>query len=156
MGYEFRFEFKAKLRDDLPEEIESFLLRQIYGHHTDEKLLEFVHPSILELMKIKMNWHQKFYPTHKLFSLKRWTVLFTQCYDLPHPQLIRRSKDGIASFFLYKYTLELHSDINYGFDEINEFMHWIKPYISGSKKKQYVGWYRGEDQQEQINLYIER
>ncbi len=54
-----------------------------------------------------------------------------------------------------RWLVKIHSDFkNYG-NEIDEFIDWISPYIAGRKKKQFIGYWKGE-YSPQINIYIER
>jgi hypothetical protein len=117
------------LRKDLPEEIVNFIHNEIYGEAYNENA-----------------WH----PEHKLFTLKRWTVLFAHCSGNEPPPYFKKLPNGY-------YELFLHADINYGFEECQEFAKWITPYVAGRKKNEYIGWCKGEDYDSPVvNLYVQR
>lgn len=85
---------------------------------------------------------------HTLFFLDRGYSLggLTQFFDLPKPTLEITNKGY--------YHLIKDVDINYGNDEIEQFVRLLEPHAASRKKNYCVGWYQGEDQQERINLYI--
>ena len=124
-------EIKTKrivLRKDLPENIVSFIKKAMDVNCVDDH-----------------DW----LPDHKLFSLNRWDRLFYPHQDFEKPYF-NRLENGY-------YELFLNADINYGYEECWEFADWISPYVAGRKKKEYIGWYKGESwENPRTNLYVER
>lgn len=54
------------------------------------------------------------------------------------------------------WVLDLHTEFKNYDDEIDKFIDWISLFIAGRKKKQYLGYWRGETMDRQVNIYIER
>jgi len=139
MGYYTELKFKAKLKQDTPENVVNILKRVInerdLGHGKELFNNEDVFKPELD---------------HPFFKCGRWYMLF----------LSTNFNDGMKGGRFYeengKWTISLHTEFkNYG-SEIDNFFDWIKPFVVGRKKKQYVGYYRGEDAEAQTNLYVER
>lgn len=91
---------------------------------------------------------------HPFFQCDRWHMLL----------LSNNFDDKLQGGKLYRkgkyWVLDIHTEFKNYNDEISNFISWIKPYIAGRKKKQYVGYWRGEWNGEgtspQINIYIYR
>ena len=86
---------------------------------------------------------------HELFKCRRWLSLFcaTNGEDIKGGELLRRGN---------YWVLDLEVEFKDCDCEISKFVDWIHPYVAGRKKKQYIGYYQGEDQDSQCNLYVER
>jgi len=128
MGHYTKLRFKAKLHDDTPENI----------------------INILDLLINKKDYSQPS-EEHQFFKCDRWQQLFVSInWD-----------ENLQGGLFYKdrsnrWVIDLETEFkNYDL-EIDHFFDWIKPFIVGRKKKQYVGYYRGESMSYQINLYVER
>lgn len=139
MGYYTELKFKAKLKHDTPENVVKILKRVIndcdLGHN-----------------KVLFNTKDVFKPEfdHPFFKCANWYMLF----------LSTNLNDEMQGGKFYKeknrWVLDLHTEFKNYDNNIEYFFEWIKPFISGRKKKQYVGWWRGEDMSLQCNLYVER
>ena len=130
MSYYYRVHISLILRKDTPQCITDFLVRAIESNL-------FVIPDNEPIFN------------HKFFTLDRWASIFHHHIDLDPPRFIKHTGGY--------YDLQLDANINYGSEEIHEFTKWITPYVAGRKKKQYIGWYKGESHEIQsTNLYAER
>jgi hypothetical protein len=128
MGYYYEFHFKAILKKETPN-----LVTEIINLHVNRK--EWPEDDSM--------------PDHEFFTLRRWSRVFSHSAFLEEMQrFIPRAENY--------WLLELHTEINYGYEEIQQFVDWISPYVAGRKQKQYVGWYKGEDDRQRINLYVQR
>lgn len=129
MGYYTEFHCKTILRKDTPDDVVLLISHMIYDHVWGED------------MGVG-SWH-------RLFTLERWELIFmTSAFLDSRPRFIRKPNGY--------YELELHCDINYGNQEIKEFIKWISPYVAGRKKRQYIGQWRGETMDLFVNEYVER
>lgn len=127
MGYYYQFKSKEiKLKKDTPKEVIDFLNSYINEENFDCPM-----------------------PAHELFSMKRWTSVFGKWawYDNPYTYF-KNEKGG--------WILFIHCDVNYDLEVIEKFAEWITPYVAGHKPKEYIGWWKGEDDRLSTNLYIER
>lgn len=137
MGTYTEFAFKAKLRKDTPTEVIKFLQQTVDGNIGVEKGLfhdcDGPKPEIL----------------HPFFQCSRWYMLFLST---------NWGNISGSSFCLENglYVLNIHSEFKNYDDEIDLFIDWIKPYIIGRKKREYVGYYLGEWMVQRSNIYIER
>lgn len=127
MGYSYEFKTKEiKLRRDTPLHVIEFLDKYINNGRHDYVI-----------------------PQHDLFKQERCLSLFNHFAwydDKPYFKVVNNKH----------YVLFLHSDIKYGREEIIAFCDWIAPYVIGHKPKEYIGWYRGDEDNKPTNLYIER
>lgn len=129
MGCYTQFHCKVNLRKDIPDDVALLINHMIYDNVWGEDLNV-------------QSWHT-------LFTLERWENLFmTSAFLDGRPRFIRKTNGY--------YELELHCDINYGHNEVQEFVKWISPYVAGRKKKQYIGWWKNEDVNWTCNEYVER
>lgn len=88
--------------------------------------------------------------SHKFFKCDRWYILFTSGNWSNRGPVSTLKQAG-------KYwDLSIHSEFKNYDDEIDNFIDWIKPFVIGQKKKQYLGYWQGEDMDGEINIYIER
>ena len=139
MGHYTEFKFKAKLRKDTPDEVINLLKRVLIDGDLGlgDKVL-FSHEDVFD-------------PgiEHDFFKCERWEALFLSTNWDDEMQ-------GGKMYFDKYWVIDIHTEFkNYG-DEIEKFINWIYPFVVGRKKKQYVGYYRGESLNFQVNLYIER
>lgn len=126
MGYYTEFKVELKFKQDTPEDIIVFL----------KKIL------------IEKDYSIKPKFEHKFFQCDRWLSLFIST----NYEKVENTKMWYDGYF----KIIIHSSFkNYG-NEIEEFMDWISPYVVGRKKKEYVGFFKGESMDSPINIYIER
>jgi hypothetical protein len=141
MGCYTEFHAKMILRKDTPDDVVLILMHSIYDPNFYAAWIDHrnniygPHPVIL--------------PDHKFFTLERWENIFMHSAFLYDAPKCIRTKSGY-------YELEVHCDINYGHEEVQEFIDWIKPWVAGRKKTQYLGWWTNENIRYRINEYIER
>lgn len=139
MGYYTTFKFKATLKRDLPEDVVSILKKVVtegdLGHNK-----EMFHSNDVFTPEIE----------HPFFKCERWYMLFLSTNfdnDMPGGKFYEKG---------HYWVLDLHTEFkNYG-SEVDHFMDWITPYIAGRKKKQFVGSWQGENDDNQTNIYINR
>jgi len=139
MGNYTELKFKAKLKQDTPENVVNILKRVInerdLGH--DKALFKSE-----DVFKPELD--------HPFFKCERWYMLF----------LSTNLDDEMQGGRFYeengRWVLDLHTEFKNYDSEIEHFFEWIKPFIVGRKKKQYVGYWRGESMDSQCNLYVER
>lgn len=43
------------------------------------------------------------------------------------------------------HVLEIHVDLNYGYQSIMDFCNWVLPYCAGRRKKTYLGWMKSDE-----------
>lgn len=125
MSYYTKFQFKAKLKDP-----PAFINALVNNYEeTWEKL------------------HGKKVPT------------FSSVYDRPdlpieHPfGKAVRWPDFFYNSAFDGTTLEIDCDINYGHEDIQMFVDWIKPYVRTRKKKLLIGRWKGEENSDWVNVY---
>ena len=139
MGYYTELKFKAKLKQDTPENVVNILKRVINEH-------DLGHDKAL------FNSEDVFKPEidHPFFKCERWYMLF----------LSTNWDDEMQGGKFYeengRWVIDLHTEFKNYDSEIDHFFDWIKSFIVGRKKKQYVGYWRGENMDTQCNLYVER
>jgi hypothetical protein len=140
MGYYTSLKFKAKLKHDIPEEVLGILKRVLI-----EKCLV---PSYKKLFNSQDVF--KVDIKHPFFQCERWfaVFLFTNCDNSKKGGKLYQKNDS--------WIIDLDTEFKNYDDEIENFLDWISPFIAGRKKKQYVGFYQGEDSDSQVNLYIKR
>lgn len=78
---------------------------------------------------------------HEFFKLKK------------HEQIFIGGKYETAGEY---FRFSIDCEINYGYEEIEKFVEFISPLVAGHKKRQYIGWYKGEESDHRFNVYIER
>jgi hypothetical protein len=115
------------------------------------KLIKLRKDTPAEVIEFLNNWLNKENPDwnppfdHQLFKEERWGYIFTKGHYN-------------ASLFVEnrgQWTLFIHTRINYGTEEINQFVSWITPFVIGHKPMEYIGWKRMEGYSEE-NVYIQR
>ena len=139
MGTYTEFKFAARLKHDTPKEVIQFLQKVIVERNIGVENTFF---KTEDVEKPKLN--------HPFFQTERWYMLFlsNNFFD-----------DIITSQFKFlknRWEITIHSEFKNYDDEIELFIDWIKPYVIGRKKKQYVGYYNVEGHDKNINIYIER
>lgn len=55
-----------------------------------------------------------------------------------------------------QWVLELDTYFKNYNDEIEHFVDWIAPYVGGRKKKQYLGWSKGEDRSDRDYIHVNK
>lgn len=139
MGRYTELKFDVKLKQDTPENVVNILKRVInerdLGH--DKALF-----SKEDVFKPELN--------HPFFKCERWYMLFLST-NFGHEMQGGRFYEENG-----RWIINLHTEFKNYDSEIDNFFDWIKPFIVGRKKKQYVGYYRGEYAEAQTNLYVER
>lgn len=89
---------------------------------------------------------------HQLFREERWMRVFQ---DISFPDMTAGYIHSHIQNRGNHYILFIWTDINYGIDEITQFIDWISPYVAGHKMREYIRWRRTEGT-DRLNLYIER
>lgn len=139
MGTYTEFKFSARLKHDTPKDIIDILNTVIVDRKigTDKVLFKTE-----DVFKPEIN--------HQFFKTERWYMLF----------LSNNFRDDLQAyqfkFVKNRLEINIHSEFKNYDNEIELFIDWIKPYIIGRKKKQYVGFYEVEGHDKKINIYIER
>lgn len=163
MGYYTRFEIQCTLKRETPKEVLDTLFYEIYSAYLERYPDEFnkMVPYALKEIYIKKITEAKPDYSDFFWSTPRATDIFSWYSGLYYPIIqpiwtdwmkFKSDSDNYNPFW----HLTLHGDLNYGYEAINGFVEYITPYLSGHKPKQYIGWYKGEDQNERINLYATR
>jgi len=163
MGYYFEFEIHATLKRDTQKEVLDTIMREIYGVYLENYPEHFTKMTAYSLKDIYI---QKVINAEPDYSNKFWNILrsrdiFSWFIDKTHPYLQPRWKDhdkfkNDPENYQPIWHLRLIGDLSHSYDAINGFVEYITPYLAGHKPKQYIGWYKGEDQNERINLYAIR
>ena len=139
MGYYTELKFDVKLKQDTPENVVNILKMVINERDLGHDKVLF---SSEDVFKPELN--------NPFFKCERWYMLF----------LSTNFDDEMQGSRFYeengRWIINLHTEFKNYDSEIDNFFDWIKPFIAGRKKKQYVGYYRGEDMEQQTNLYVER
>ncbi len=139
MGYYTELKFKAKLKQDAPENVVNILKKVINEHNLGHDKTLFKSEDVF---KPKLD--------HPFFKCERWYMLF----------LSTNWDDQMQGGKFYeengRWVLDLHTEFKNYDSEIDHFFDWIKPFIVGRKKKQYVGYWRRESMDSRCNLYVER
>jgi len=139
MGYYTELKFKAKLRHDTPENVVNILKRVLVERNLGHE-------------KVLFHTEDVFKPDleHPFFKCERWYMLF----------LSTNWDDKMQGGKMYQeggiWVIDLHTEFKNYDSEIEHFFDWVKPFIVGRKKKQFVGYWRGENMDYQCNLYVER
>lgn len=144
MGCYTQFHAKIPLRKDTPDDVVLLIMHAVYDPDfysaciDPRNDLDGPHPLIL--------------PEHEFFQQERWGNIFMRSnYYHETGARFTRSRSGY-------YDLEINCDINYGHVEVQCFLDWIKPWIAGRRKKQFLGYWRNDNMmgQDSVNEYIER
>jgi len=139
MGYYTELKFKATLKENTPPEIINLLKRVII--EGDLGIGDAVFFSSDEVFKPEFD--------HKFLKCERWyMMLISNDFGTTNGSKMFQ-QNGL-------WIIDLHTSFKNYDQEIDHFVNWISPYIIGHKKKKYVGWWRGEEMNYQINIYIER
>lgn len=139
MGHYTELKVKIKLRKDTPDEVINLLKRVILDKD-------------LGVENTLFHSEEVFTPDiqHEFFECECWYMLFlsTNWSD---------SLEGSVFVELDKYyQLLIHTEFKNYDQEIQKFVDWINPYLIGHKKKQYIGYWRSENYNREINIYVER
>lgn len=138
MGYYTEFKCKLKLKKDTPEDVLSILKRVVIQRD-------------LGIDRALFKTEDVFKPElgHEFFECERWYML-----------LISNNFGCVSGGKMYEekgyWVLDLHTEFKNYDCEISKFIDWISPFVVGRKKKEYVGWWQGEDMNQRVNVYIER
>lgn len=115
-----------KLRSDTPEEVIQALKYMTSREKEDEKL-EFEPPD------------------HPLFQTSLWEIMLWR-YDgsfagFPHSEM--QIHEGGEDKFI---DVIIRTYISLGYDQVDLFIEWIKPYICGAGDgEHFIGYFRNED-----------
>jgi len=139
MGYYTELKFDVKLKQDTPENVVNILKRVINERDLGHDKVLF---STEDVFKPELD--------HPFFKCERWYMLFLSTNWNDEMQGGRFHEEN------GRWIINLHTEFKNYDSEIDNFFDWIKPFIVGRKKKQYVGYYRGEHTKAQTNLYVER
>lgn len=143
MGYYYRIHISVILRKDTPQNVIDIIKDHIGLKHIPEG------PALMTAQELFESTPKPELIDHPFFQLPRWMSMFHPHHDLPLPHIYQHPGGY--------WDLQLDADINYGSEEARQFAEWIAPYVAGRKKKQYIGWYKGESHEvPTINLYVER
>jgi hypothetical protein len=138
MGNYTEFIFKAKLRQDTPDNVIEVLKRVLIdrdlGHNKTLFTTKDVSTPDID---------------HPFFKCNNWYGLFL-CTNWGDIQGGRMYRHG------FYWKLDIHTEFRNYDSEIEKFVNWITPFVVGRKKKQYLGCYRNENMNAPINIYIER
>lgn len=133
MSYYIEFKTKhLKLRRNIPEDLIKFLDSMVNDKSHDP-------------------WKAGGYDDHELFKQERWVNLFRAS---PFYEFHENYQPPIFVNIQGYWRLFIWTEINHGFDEIQLFAKWIKPFLVSHKPKDYIGWFRGEAGPT-VNLYAE-
>jgi len=139
MGFYTELKFKAKLKKDTPDDVINLLNRVINERDLGHDKVFFKSEDVF---KPDLD--------HSFFKCPRWYMLFLSTNWDPDMQGGKfYEKDG-------RWVLDLYSEFKNYDSEISKFLEWISPYIVGRKKKQCVGYSKGESWDYRENLYVTR
>ena len=135
MSYYTRVHLEIKLRKDTPIPLINTLYRFI-----NYKLFPWPNTDRKEKAYFKSDYPHPFFETDQFFT-------FFVGYDLGSKMFIRDQH----------WNLVIESEFQNRYGEIDKFIDLITPFVVGRKKKEYVGWHKGENYENQrINTYISR
>lgn len=139
MGHYTEFKFKCKLKKDTPDNIIKLLNRVINERDLGHDKVLF---DTEDVFKPDLN--------HNFFKCGRWYMLFlcTNWDETMQGSLFFQEKDY--------WVLDIHTEFKNYDSEIDEFIDWISPFTVGRKKKQYLGYWQGEQMDREYNIYINR
>lgn len=120
----------------------------------DAKLLRSTPIEIILLLESLINLQDSSIPDasfidHEFFDCTSWYKIFL-------PSQFLETQENTLDFQNGRYIISIHSEFKNYDQEIEKFVDWIKPYVIGRKKKQYVGYFRNENSNNKTNIYIER
>lgn len=142
MGCYTQFHANISLRKDTPDDVVLLIMHGIYDP-------EFW-PACIDHMNDIYGAHPLILLEHPFFKTERWDLIFMRSsYGEPTEAKFIRTPSGY-------YELEINCDINYGHQEVQTFIDWIKPHVAGRKKRQYIGWWTNDNVTWRANEYIER
>lgn len=127
MGYYTEFQGMLSLRKDTPSSITSLI---------DVCINE---PSVENIPL----------PAHQFFSCNRWKSIFSNSAFMDAIPYFIKIHNGYYKLFISCCLKDYDG-------EIGEFIDWITPYIAGRKKKTYIGWRKGEDQQDRYYIHVDK
>lgn len=137
MGTYTRFVLKCNLRKDTPKEVVELLERVIVKgdlgvehilFHSDEVFV----PELL----------------HDFFKCERWyMLLISNDFGSTKGSSFELLPNGY-------YSISIDTQFKNYDDEVDKFIDWITPYVAGRKKKHYVGYWKVEGCEYDINIYI--
>ena len=164
MGYYFEFEIQANLRRDTPKEVIDTIFYEMYSTYLEVYADQFdkMVPYALKDIYIKKICEAVTDYSDNFWDIKRAKDIFSWYSGKSYPIIQPIWTDDWKKFktdpdnYNPIWQLSLYGDLNHGYDAINGFVDYITPYIAGHKPKQYIGWYKGEDQNERINLYAKK
>ncbi len=111
----------------------------VLSKDTPESVIAFLNAAINNTCDIILPDHDLFKEVQNMEIFSHWAW-----YDSPTFCCVG-----------FRWRLTLRSDFK-NHDAAELFAKWIAPYVAGHKPKEYIGWYKSEDHQWRINLYIER
>ena len=140
MGHYTKLNVKIKLKKDTPENVINLIKRIVIDKDLGLSInTTFFHSN--DIFKPEFD--------HEFFKCERWYQLFIM-------NNFDSSKQSKFYFKNNRWILELNSEFKNYDSEIDHFIDWIKPYVSGRKKKQYIGWYLPEWTKERIYIHVLR
>jgi hypothetical protein len=87
---------------------------------------------------------------HPFFKCERWyMLLISNDFGTTEGSKFEDIGDG-------RFRLSIHTSFKNYDSEVEKFLHWISPYVVGRKKKQFVGWSKGETQEDRNYHHILR
>lgn len=139
MGSYTELNFKCKLKQDTPKEVVNILKRVINERDLGHEKTLF---KSVDVFKPNLN--------HPFFKCERWYMLFL-CTNWDDEMQGSKfyEKDG-------RLVLDIQTEFKNYDSEIDHFFDWISPFIIGRKKKQYTGYWKHENMERRVNLYVER
>lgn len=163
MGYYFKFEINCTLRRDTPKKVIDTIFFEIYSAYLETYPDEFdkMVPYALKDIYIKKICEATTDYSDKFWGIKRAKDVFSWYNGLNYPIIQPiwtnwfKFKDDPNNYKPF-WQITLRGDLNYGYEAINGFVEYITPYLAGHKPKQYIGWCKGEDQNQRIELYAIR
>jgi hypothetical protein len=139
MGYYTELKCKIVLRKDTPDEVIVLLKRVIIdGDWGIGDATSFTNDQVFK-PEIQ----------HPFFKCPRWLDVFVS---------VNCDWDKGSKFYQKNnyWILNIHTDYKNYDDERDHFLDWITPYVAGRKKRQYIGWFKGEDVRDRCYIHIER
>lgn len=163
MGYYFEFEINCTLRRDAPKKVIDTIFFEIYSVYLDNYPDEFdkMVPHALKEIYIKKVCESTTDYSDNFWKIKRAKDVFSWYSGRNYPIIQPTWRDwskfkADPNNYNPFWEITLRGDLNFGYDAINGFVEYITPYLAGHKPKQYIGWYKGENQNQRIELYALR
>lgn len=139
MGYYTKLTISFSLKKDTPAPIIDLLKRVIIDKDLGVRRQVFKRDDV-------------FVPEvyHDFFKCQNWYMLFLSTnWD--------NDMKGGSMFLDGKYwRISLDTEFKNYDNETELFLEWITPFVAGRRKKQYIGWQKGESQDCRQNIYITR